>query len=87
MNSCIPGKKKRMQCFDLEGKNGVGKNKTLLLWAATKTKHLLKTSAHFPVKKVLRRMLYSCIASSHPGVKPDTILESGGGGGGHYNNV
>ena len=33
-------------------------------------------------------MLYSCIASSHPGVKPDTILESGGGGGGgHYNNV
>ena len=27
-------------------------------------------------------MLYSCIASSHPGVKPDTILESGGGGGG-----
>ena len=51
MNSCIPGKKKKMQCFDLEGKNGVGKNKTLLLWAATKTKHLLKTSAHFPVKR------------------------------------
>ena len=51
MNSCIPGKKKKMQCFDLEGKNGVGKNKTLLLWAAIKTKHLLKTSAHFPVKR------------------------------------
>ena len=61
MNSCIPGKKKKMQCFDFNSKtissltgkekNSVDKNKTLLLWAAIKTKHLLKTSAHFPVKR------------------------------------